>query len=166
MRPWVLSPSERAAHLDTVRECPLCDRAVLPQRVHFVNRSPVWDEDSLPVALLRGHRLGEGTWGLVSVTKGRLRYLSADPTVDITVGAGNVHAIPPTVEHTVEPRGAVRFRVDYFAVEPYRAVSGEAREVSASDQGGETACLAHLVCTECGAVLDGRAHRDSCSHAG
>jgi hypothetical protein len=31
--------------------------------------------------------------------------------------------------------------------------------------GGESACFAHLVCPECGAVLDGGAHRPGCRSA-
>ena len=34
---------------------------------------------------------------------------------------------------------------------------GEARE------GGESACYAHLICPECGTVLDGAVHRDGCT---
>jgi hypothetical protein len=30
------------------------------------------------------------------------------------------------------------------------------------DEGGEAACFAHLVCPECGAVLDGGPHRPGC----
>jgi hypothetical protein len=30
-------------------------------------------------------------------------------------------------------------------------------------EGGESACWAHLLCTECGAVLDGGAHAEDCS---
>jgi hypothetical protein len=32
-----------------------------------------------------------------------------------------------------------------------------------TERGGETACYAHLVCPECGAVLDGGAHASGCS---
>ena len=31
------------------------------------------------------------------------------------------------------------------------------------EAGGEAACFAHLVCPECGAVLDGGPHRDGCT---
>jgi len=30
------------------------------------------------------------------------------------------------------------------------------------DEGGETSCYAHLLCLECGAVLDGGDHRAGC----
>jgi len=32
-----------------------------------------------------------------------------------------------------------------------------------ADSGGETACYAHLVCPECGAMLDGGSHAAGCS---
>jgi hypothetical protein len=32
-------------------------------------------------------------------------------------------------------------------------------------QGGEAACLAPVVCPDCGAVLDGGGHRDGCAFA-
>jgi hypothetical protein len=32
-------------------------------------------------------------------------------------------------------------------------------------QGGEAACLAHLVCPDCGVVLDGSPHRTGCDSA-
>ena len=34
-----------------------------------------------------------------------------------------------------------------------------------TDDGGETSCYAHLLCLECGAVLDGGRHRDGCGSA-
>ena len=33
------------------------------------------------------------------------------------------------------------------------------------DQGGEAACFAHVVCADCGAVLDGSPHRPGCASA-
>jgi hypothetical protein len=35
----------------------------------------------------------------------------------------------------------------------------------AAEAGGEAACFAHLVCPDCGVVLDGSAHRAGCSSA-
>lgn len=32
-----------------------------------------------------------------------------------------------------------------------------------TDQGGESACFAHLICPECGVVLDGADHRRTCT---
>lgn len=34
------------------------------------------------------------------------------------------------------------------------------------EDGGDAACWAHLLCPECGAVLDGGEHADGCSLSG
>lgn len=36
-------------------------------------------------------------------------------------------------------------------------------DVSRDDEGGESACFAHLICPECGAVLDGSVHSTECA---
>jgi hypothetical protein len=38
----------------------------------------------------------------------------------------------------------------------------ECRLCAQDEAGGDPACLAHLVCPECGVVLDGSAHRSGC----
>jgi hypothetical protein len=42
---------------------------------------------------------------------------------------------------------------------------GTPLECRLCDQGGEAACFAHLVCPECGVVLDGGPHRPGCPSA-
>jgi hypothetical protein len=36
-------------------------------------------------------------------------------------------------------------------------------ENSEEEQGGESACFAHLICPECGVVLDGSEHTQECT---
>ncbi|MGH9099618.1 MAG: DUF3565 domain-containing protein, partial [Acidimicrobiales bacterium] len=109
MRPWVLDEAERAAHLDTPLDCPLCERGELPEGLEFVWRSAKWDADSLPRGLRRSHKLAPGTWGRLVVEEGRLTYRAdtTEPT-DQVLEAGGVQAIPPCVEHEVEPGAEVQ----------------------------------------------------------
>jgi len=117
-RPWVLSSGERAAHVGTPLDCPLCDRTELPERARRVRSTPTWDQESMPAALRRAHRLGARTWGGLTVIEGRLRFSAAtDPPVTLVLGPGSVQAIPPEVEHEVEPLGVVSFRIDFYSVE-------------------------------------------------
>jgi hypothetical protein len=37
------------------------------------------------------------------------------------------------------------------------------KEQSETDEGGESACFAHLLCPECGVVLDGADHLQWCT---
>jgi hypothetical protein len=57
-------------------------------------------------------------------------------------------------EHEVHPLGRVSFSIEFLSAE---ADGGSARP-EISDEGGETACWAHLLCLDCGAVLDRAQH--------
>ena len=158
LRPWVLDADGRASRLGAPLDCPLCDRAELPEGLRHVRTTPEWDEHTVPPALRRAHRVSAGTWGRIAVHEGRLRFLAdTAPVIDVVVGAGSVQAIPPGVEHEVRPVGPVRFSIDFLAVPRGAVTAGEE-----AGEGGETACWAHLLCPECGVVLDGGPHLGSC----
>jgi tellurite resistance-related uncharacterized protein len=115
-----------------------------------------WDENSLPGGLRRAHSLAAGTWGRIFVDGGQLRFRAATaPPIEVELDAGSVQAIPPGVEHQVEPIGPVRFSHQFLTVE-----AAAARGEELLEQGGDPACWAGLVCPECGGVADdGRGHR-------
>jgi tellurite resistance-related uncharacterized protein len=89
----------------------------MPARVQFARRTPVWDERTMPAGLRRAHRLSAGTWGRVEVHRGALHFrASTTPELVVELHAGSSQAIPPEVEHHVEPHGAVRFTVAFLTV--------------------------------------------------
>jgi tellurite resistance-related uncharacterized protein len=154
-REWILEPESRRERIGTPLPCPLCDRAEMPEAIRTV-RQVEWDEATLPAGLRRAHRLGPATWGRILVTGGQLRYRAATaPPIDAVLEAGQVQAIPPGVEHAVEPLGAVRLTLEFLAVDRTEDAPG-----------GDPACWAGLVCAECGGVAgDGSGHRSGCSLA-
>jgi tellurite resistance-related uncharacterized protein len=166
----VLEVEGRRSMLGIPTHCPLCDRAELPDNLRFVRSSPRWDEQTMPASLRRAHRVARGTWGRISVHSGQLHFHArTEPEFDIDVGPGSTQAIPPDVEHEVQPLGRVSFSIDFLSVcEPELGTvgddsglsegNGRAMGGSSRDEGGEPACLAHLLCPECGAVLDGGSH--------
>jgi tellurite resistance-related uncharacterized protein len=100
--------------------CPLCDRAELPKDLRFVRSSPLWDERTMPNSLRRNHRLAEGFWGVLRVSSGSLHFVAqSDPKIDVVLDHDAYQAIPPTLEHAIEPRGAVTFSIDFLAVLAY-----------------------------------------------
>jgi len=158
VRPWVSEEEGRRSRLGTPLECVLCDRAELPGHVRFVRSSPTWDETTLPPALRRSHRLASSTWGVLRVDEGALRIrLSSTTPQEMTIEAGGEQALPPDLVHEVEVVGPVRCSVAFFAVDR----SGQPPESDETDEGGDPACWAGLLCPECGAMLDG-AHRAGC----
>ena len=171
LRAWVTKETGRTAKLGMPLECPLCDRAEMPEGLHFVRSSPVWTEHTVPQGLLRTHRLGHGTWGRIVVHTGQLRFImSTEPAVDTVLGPGSSQAVPPEVDHEVRLLGSVRFTIDFLTVDRRSPAMDRGSErgavphsdSEATDEGGDPACWAGLLCPECGAVLDGGAHRPDC----
>jgi tellurite resistance-related uncharacterized protein len=113
--PWVLDDLARSQHVGTVLDCPLCDRAELPDDVEVVRATETWDERTMPAGLRRAHRVARGTWARLQVEVGELRFRAhTEPAIDIIVGAHSSQAIPPGVEHEIEPLGPVRFLVEFL----------------------------------------------------
>ena len=113
--PWVLVDAERAARIGAPLDCPLCDRAELPEGLEVVRTTPVWDERSMPAGLRRAHRVARGVWGRLHVQEGSVRFRAATrPPLDVQVGPGQHQAIPPETDHDVEPQGAARFFVQFL----------------------------------------------------
>ena len=115
LAPWVLDDGERAARVGAPLDCPLCDRAELPDGLRVVRTSDVWDDQTMPAGLRRAHRVAAGTWGRLRVQRGRLRFRAETrPPLDVVVGPDAPQAIPPEVAHHVEPLGDVRFVVEFL----------------------------------------------------
>jgi tellurite resistance-related uncharacterized protein len=115
VREWVTTEEGRASHLGTEIDCPLCDRAELPDDVHTARTAGPFDADTIPAALGRNHRVAEHTWGLLRVLDGAADFwMATDPPVDVTLEAGASQPIPPTVEHRVTLRGTARVAVDFL----------------------------------------------------
>jgi tellurite methyltransferase len=115
LAPWVLDQGERAARVGSSLDCPLCDRAELPDGLRLVRTTEVWDEHTMPAALRRAHRVAAGTWGRLRVERGGVRFRAeTHPPLDVVVGPDTPQAIPPEVEHHVEPLGEVRFAVEFL----------------------------------------------------
>ena len=68
-----------------------------------------------------GHDTKPGTWGLIHVAEGRLRYRVTDPRrapLDIVLTPADPPGIvEPTIRHHVEPLGPVRFQVEFWRQE-------------------------------------------------
>jgi tellurite methyltransferase len=136
--PWVVQDKGRHERLGTLLECPLCDRAELPEDVRLVRSSPEWDERTMPAALLHAHRVGAGTWGRIVVHDGRLRFVaSTRPALEVELGPRSTQAIPPEVDHEVRPLGPVRFVIDFLTVDrghrPRAAPDVAAHDLSPGD---------------------------------
>jgi tellurite methyltransferase len=114
-RPWVLTEDGRGDRVGTAIECPLCDRAELPDGLVVARTAGPFDEVSLPAALRRAHRVAERTWGRLRVLEGAVRLtIDTSPAITVDLDAGGVQAIPPTVSHALTVDRPGRLEVDFL----------------------------------------------------
>lgn len=111
---------------DATRGTPRPNPVQLPAGLAPYRRTASFSEGSVPAALLADHNTKAGSWGLIHVAEGRLRYRVTDPrraplelvlTPDDPPGV-----VEPTIRHHVEPLSAVRFHVEFWRAAPEAAV--------------------------------------------
>lgn len=92
--------------------------ARLPDGAEPYKRTATFTETTVPAALLKDHSTKPGTWGLICVEQGRLRYAVTDParpsSESIVTPSTPPGLVEPAILHRVEPLGAVRFHVEFF----------------------------------------------------
>lgn len=114
-RPWVVEEETRNARVGSPIDCPLCDRAALPDGLVMLRRAGPWDEDGVPAGLRRAHRTAEGTWGVLEVLDGAVGFrMETEPPVVRTLERGARQAIPPAVPHELRISGAARVCLEHW----------------------------------------------------
>ncbi len=89
----------------------------LPPGAVSVRRTPEFSEALVPPGLLHRHATKGGVWGLIQVIEGSLTYRILEPTpTETTLTPGHPGVVEPGRLHEVEPRGPVRFFVEFFEV--------------------------------------------------
>jgi len=92
--------------------------AALPADLEAYKRTGTFTETSVPAGLLKDHSTKEGTWGLIHVVAGRLRYRVTDARRELLDAVLSPDLPPgvvePTILHHVEPLGAVQFYVEFY----------------------------------------------------
>lgn len=90
----------------------------LPSEVQVLRRTQEFTADTIPAALRKDHTTKAGTWALIHVVEGALRYDITDhrrPTRSgILTPGGPPGIVEPTILHHVEPIGPVRFHVEFL----------------------------------------------------
>ena len=89
----------------------------LPDGVQPYRRTAVFTQDTVPAGLLKAHSTRDGVWALINVLEGELIYRVTDPRRPASQRVLTPGTLPgviePTILHAVEPRGAVRFFVEF-----------------------------------------------------
>lgn len=114
-RPWVETPEGRDGRIGTDLDCPLCDRAEMPDGLRLARTAGPFDELTLPAGLRRNHRVADRTWGCLRVLDGQVLFsMETEPPIEVELCAGDEQAIPPGIPHMVTVDGAVQLVVDFY----------------------------------------------------
>lgn len=114
-RPWTQTETGRTERIGTPLECPLCDRLEMPDGLSPIQRTPVFENESIPNALLSEHSTKAGIWAQIVVLKGSIRYV-VQPPVSQTFILDETHpgTVAPQILHHIEPVGDVQFYVQLY----------------------------------------------------
>ena len=97
----------------------------LPSNLVPSGGTPIFTEESAPDALRLEHKLAEGTWGVLHVLGGKIRFVDLRTSQGNDISAPDQVTIQPGVPHRVEIEGPVEFRIDFFQ-EPQAETDAEA----------------------------------------
>jgi tellurite resistance-related uncharacterized protein len=102
---------DRAIHYRSVD--PVMNAAA-PTRTKPYKATAVFDEVALPAGLRREHRTKAGSWGVIRVLEGRVRYQVLDPNSEVILEPGRPGLILPEQPHLVEPLGPIQMQVEFY----------------------------------------------------
>jgi len=80
--------------------------------------TPVWDQDTLPVAIKNEHSTKSGTWGVLRVLEGEVTLVFQDSASSVRVTPSSPALIPPGEVHHVELKGPMRMQVEFHHERP------------------------------------------------
>jgi tellurite resistance-related uncharacterized protein len=87
----------------------------IPSNVVSYNKTPEFDETSIPKGLLKAHQTKDGVWGKIVVIEGQLKYRIKEPEEEVIILNDGTHGVvEPTMFHEVEAIGKVRFYVEFY----------------------------------------------------
>lgn len=80
----------------------------------FRIKTPIFTEESLPVALTRDHSTKIGIWAKIIISEGKLRYRVDILKADMELSQDKSGIIIPEIMHNVEPLGIVSFFIQFY----------------------------------------------------
>ncbi len=80
--------------------------------------SPVFNAETLPVALQREHRTKRNVWAIIRILEGVLRYCKEDGSEPEILNPGSPGLVRPDEPHHVEVMGPVAVQIEFYDHEP------------------------------------------------
>tara|TARA_B100001971_G_scaffold84647_1_gene78065 strand:+ start:178333 stop:178614 length:282 start_codon:yes stop_codon:yes gene_type:complete len=87
----------------------------LPNNVQVYKQTPTFNQDTVPIGLLKAHTTKAGTWGKICINKGKLLYtIEAEPYESIELSPSTYGVVEPEIPHHIKPIGEVEFYVEFL----------------------------------------------------
>ncbi len=86
----------------------------------------IFDETTVPTALLESHRVKSGAWALIRVLTGSMRLVTGQTVSPLN--PDRIGRVLPEVEHHLELHGPVQFQIEFFDRDPLHVHSIERKE--------------------------------------
>jgi len=86
----------------------------------------IFDETTVPTALLESHRLKSGAWALIRVLRGGVRLVTGQTVTSLSPDC--IGRVLAEVEHHLELHGPVQFQIEFFDRDPLHTDSIERKE--------------------------------------
>lgn len=91
--------------------------STLPEGLKFTKKTKVFDAETVPQGLQKAHQIALGTWGLLRVLEGELRFVLEDSGESRVLRAGDAQVVEPGVSHHVELEPDARFFIEFHRPE-------------------------------------------------
>lgn len=85
----------------------------LPVTVAPYQRTKTFTQDTVPKGLLADHSTKAGTWGVITVLEGKLKYTIPSTDEIVILDSETWGIVEPEVAHHVTPLGPVSFFVEF-----------------------------------------------------
>ena len=86
----------------------------IPSNLVPSGSSAIFTEETIPGALQREHKLAEGTWGVLHVFEGKIRFVDLESLQEKIISAPDQVTIHPGAPHRVGVVGPAEIRIDFF----------------------------------------------------
>lgn len=86
----------------------------IPQTAKAYKKTDVFNEETVPKALLVEHSTKADVWGKIIVLEGRLIYSIPSTNEQFELTVSNFGVVEPEVKHLVKPFGKVKFYVEFY----------------------------------------------------
>jgi tellurite resistance-related uncharacterized protein len=113
---WIGTAKGRQAHIGDIQECVNCDMPALPEGLKLVEKSPMYQRDTIPDYLESGYTVDAGVWARVVVKTGLLQFIvHSQPAKGFILDESLNGVLAPKVSHDIKlAMGDVAFYIEYY----------------------------------------------------